>query len=189
MHLLKTTLMACAMTAAFAGCTPKTPATAVVISDKTYPVTPAAMVVKAGIVSAELTEMKITERVEKESGRVETPAKLSAKLKLQNSSPDQTVRLISGKLVYIDTQGQPIKLEEARNEPVIRFTSASSSQLDPGQDASQSIEVDFPADALKAKKLKEIQLEIVYAPAAYRQETAKLAVSIGASESLAAASK
>jgi hypothetical protein len=189
MQILKTTLIACAISAAFMGCTPKTPATVAVISDKTYPVTPASMTVKAGIVSAELTEMKVTERVEKESGKVETPARLSAKLKLQNSSPDQTVRLISGKLVYIDMQGQPIKLEDARNEPVIRFTSANSSQLDPGQDASQSIEVDFPADALKAKKLKEIQLDIVYAPAAYRRETATLPLSIGASGSLAAVSK
>jgi hypothetical protein len=139
------------------------------------------MTVKTGIVTAELTEMKVTERVEKESGRVETPAKLTAKLKLMNASPDQTVRLISGKMVYIDRQGQPIKVGEARTEPVIRFTSVSSSQLDPGQDASQSIDVDFPAAALKGKQLKEIRLDLVYAPTAYRQETAKAAVSVGGS--------
>jgi hypothetical protein len=161
-----------------------------VIEDKVYAVMPPAMTVKVGIVTAELTEMKVTERVEKGSDKIDTPAKLSAKLKLVNSSPDQTVRLISGKMVYIDTQGKPIKVEEARTEPVIRFTSVSASQLDPGQDASQSIDVDFPAEALKAKKLKEIRLDLVYAPTAYRQETAKVAVSIGAgSEPLAAVTK
>jgi hypothetical protein len=92
-------------------------------------------------------------------------------------------------MVYIDMQGRPIKVEEARTEPTIRFTSVSSSQLDPGQDASQSIDVDFPAEALKAKKLKEIRLDLVYAPAAYKQETAKVAVSIGGTEPLASIAK
>lgn len=178
MTMWKTTLMAGAVAAALLGCAPKAPSTAAVIEDKVYAVAPAAMTVKVGIVTAELTEMKVTERVEKESGRVDTPARLSAKLKLLNSSTEQTVRLIGGKMVYIDTQGQPIKVEQARTEPVIRFTSASASQLDPGQDATQTIEVDFPAEALKGKKLKEIRLDLTYAPTAYRQETAKIAVSI-----------
>ena len=189
MHTLKTTLVACAVSAALLGCSPPAPSTALVIEDKIYTVTPPEMTVKTGIVTAELTDMKVIERVEKESGRVDSPARLTGKLKLVNSSPDQTVRLIGGKMVYLDAMGQQIKLEEARTEPVIRFTSVSSSQLDPGQDATQSIEVDFPAEALKAKKLKEIRLDIVYAPTAYRQETAKIGVSIGASEALASAAK
>ena len=153
MHMLKATFSSCAVAAALLGCTSQTPTgTATVIEDKVYSVTPPAMTVKAGIVTAALTDMKVTERVAKGSGTVETPAKLTGKLKLQNSSPDQTVRLISGKMIYVDTQGQPIKIEEARTEPTIRFTSVSSSQLDPGQDATQSIDVDFPAEALKNKK-------------------------------------
>ena len=189
MQLLKTTLMAAAVAAAVLGCTPKVPATVASVEDRTYPVTPSALTVKAGVVTAELTDMKVTERVEKDSGRVETPAKLTGKLKLQNASIDQTVRLIGAQMVYIDAQGETIKLEDKRAEPTIRFSSSSSSQLDPGQDATQSVEVDFPADALKAKKLKEIRLDIVYAPSSYRKETARLPVSIGASEALAAAAK
>jgi hypothetical protein len=189
MRIWTTTLMACAVTAAMLGCTPKPPGAVVVIEDKTYAVTPATLTVNAGIVQAELTEMKVTERVEKGSGRIDTPAKLTAKLKLKNGSTDQTVRLIGGKMVYIDMSGNPIKIEEARTEPTLRFTSASSSQLDPGQDSTQSIDVDFPAAALKEKTLKEIRLDLVYAPASYREETAKLAVSIGRGESLASAAK
>jgi|SRR6059058_337017 len=41
---------------------PAATATAAVIEDKTYTVTPAAMKVKAGIVTGEVTEMKVTER-------------------------------------------------------------------------------------------------------------------------------
>ena len=188
MHIWKTTLMIAAVSAALLGCKP-VQNTAAVVEDKVYPVAPAAMTVKTGIVTAELTEMKVTERVEKESQRIDAPARLSAKLKLKNDSTDQTVRLIGGNMVYIDSAGQPIKIEQARTEPVIRFNSASSSQLDPGQDATQSIDVDFPAEALQAKKLKEIRLNLVYAPAAYKQETAKIAVTIGGSEPLASAAK
>ena len=38
---------------------------------------------------------------------------------------------------------------------------------DPGQEASQPLDVDFPAEALKAKKLKEIRLELAYIPSPY----------------------
>ena len=46
------------------------------IEDKIYAVTPTAMTVKTGIVTAELTEMKVTERVEQGSGRIDSPARL-----------------------------------------------------------------------------------------------------------------
>ena len=99
------------------GCSQQGSGTAAVIEDKTYTVTPASVKVKAGIVTGEVTEMKVTERVEKGSGRVVSPAKLTGTLKLKNTSANQTVHLVAGKIQYIDTQGQPIKLEEARTWP------------------------------------------------------------------------
>jgi hypothetical protein len=83
-----------------------------------------------------------------------------------------------GKILYIDAQGQPIKLEET--EPVIKFATYGSERLDPGQDATQSLDVEFPAEALKAKKLKEIRLELAYIPSPYREESSDFTVSIGA---------
>jgi hypothetical protein len=157
---------------------PAATATAVV-EDKTYEVTPTAMKVKAGIVTGEVSAMKVTERVEQGSGRVVSPAKLTAILYLKNSSADQTVRLVEGKIQYIDVAGQPIKLEEMRTEPTIKFASYGSERLDPGQESSQSLDVDFPAEALKAKRLKEIRLDLAYIPSPYHQETVKLSVTIG----------
>lgn len=162
------------------GPTPQPAATAAVIEEKTYAVTPAAMKVKAGIVTGEVTEMKVAERIEKGSDRIVTPAKLTAMLRLKNTSTDQTVRLVGGKIVYIDAQGQPIKLEDARNEPILKFTTYGSERLDPGQEATQSVDVEFPAEALKAKILKEIRLEFAYIPSPYREETVNFAVTIGA---------
>ncbi|HLC42760.1 MAG TPA: hypothetical protein VJO34_14190 [Methylomirabilota bacterium] len=153
--------------------------TAAVIEDKAYTVTPASVQVKAGIVTGEVTEMKVTERIEKGSGRLVSPAKLTGILKLKNSSKDQAVRLVGGKIQYIDAQGQPIKLEETRTEPTIKFATYGAERLDPGQDATQSVDVDFPAEALKAKKLKEIRLELTYIPSPYKEETVNFTVSIG----------
>ena len=125
--------------------------------------------------------MKVTERVEQGSGRVVAPAKLTAKVVLKNSSAEQTVRLVGGKIRYIDAQGQPIKLEETRTEPALKFSTygSSSDRLDPGQEATQLLDVDFPAEALKAKKLKEIRLELAYIPSSYQEETVNFNVSIG----------
>ena len=161
------------------GCSQQSSGPAVVIEDKVYTVTPAAVKVKAGIVTGDVTEMKVTERVEKGSGRIVSPAKLSGKLVLKNSSKDQAVRLVGGKIQYIDAQGQPIKLAEAQTEPTIRFATYGAETLDPGKDATQSMDVDFPAEALKAKKLKEIRLELVYIPSPYKEETVNFTVSIG----------
>jgi uncharacterized membrane protein YeaQ/YmgE (transglycosylase-associated protein family) len=163
------------------GPAPQRAAIAPVIEDKTYTVTPSGMSVKAGMVTGEITEMKITERVEQGSGRVMSPARLTAKVVLKNSSAKQALRLVGGKIRYLDAQGQPIKLEETRTEPALSFSEygSSSDQLAPGQEATQLLDVDFPADALKAKRLKEIRLELVFLPLSYRAETVHFNVSIG----------
>ena len=155
-------------------------AVAAAIEERTYMVTPASVKVKAGIVTGELTEMKVAERVEKGSDRIVTAAKLTGTLRLKNTSANQTVRLLEGKLRYIDAQGQPIKLEDARTEPTLKFATYGSERLDPGQEATQSLDVEFPAEALKAKRLKEIRLEFAYIPSLYQEETVNFAVSIGA---------
>ena len=173
------TIVGGAMAVMTAGCSQGPSGTAAVIEDKTYTVTPASVNVKAGIVTGEVTEMKVTERVEKGSGRVVSPAKLTGTLKLKNTSANETVRLIAGKIQYIDAQGQPIKLEGTRTEPTLKFATYGSERLDPGQDATQSLDVEFPAEALKAKKLKEIRLELAYIPSPYREETVNFTVSIG----------
>ena len=43
----------------------------------------------------------------------------------------------------------------------------------------QSLDVDFPAETLKAQRLKEIRLELAYIPSPYHEETIKFVVSIG----------
>lgn len=164
-----------------AGCTPAPSAMAAVVKDKIYTVTPDALTVKAGMVTGVVTELKVTERVEEGSGKVTYPARLSGKLVLKNNSKDQSMRLVGGKILYIDVQGRPIKLEDNRTEPTLKISSSygSSDRVDPGQDATQAVDADFPVAALKAKGLKEIRIELTFIPSPFKEETLSFAVSIG----------
>ena len=154
-------------------------ATAAVIEDKSYAVTPPSVKVQAGIVAGEVVDMKVTERVEKGSDRVVTQAKLTGILRLKNTSSSQTVRLVAGKILYMDAHGQPIKLEEARTEPTVKFASSGNDRLDPGQETTESMDVEFPAEALKTARLKEIRVDLAYITSPYRQDTLRIPVSIG----------
>src|SRR5438046_2589862 len=162
------------------GCAQGPSATAAVVEDKTYAVTPASVTVKAGIITGAVTELKVMERVEQGSNRVVSPAKLSGTLRLKNTSANQTVRLVAGKILYIGANGRPIELEDSRTEPVVKFTTYGSERLDPGQEGTQSLEVEFPAEALKAKTLKETGLALAYIPSPYREESINFIVSSAA---------
>ena len=92
------------------------------------------------------------------------------------------MRLLAGKITYVDLQGHAIKLEDNRVEPLLKLAPSSygsSDRLDPGEEAKHVLEVEFPVEALKAKKLKDIRLGISYIPAPYKEETFNFPVSIG----------
>lgn len=172
-------LVSSAVAAIGLGCTQPPATPAMVVEDKLYSVSPEVVTVNAGIMTGVVTEMRIVERVEKGSGNIITAAKLSGKLVLKNRSNDQTVRLVGGTFQFVDAQGQLIKMEEKRTEPTLKFTSyGSGDRLDPGQETSQSVDVDFPADALKTKRLKEIRLDLAFIPSPYKAETLNFGVSI-----------
>ena len=177
--LIRSGIAAAVFAAISAGCTPAQAPKAAAINDKVYAVTPAEITVKGAVVSGALSEMKVVERIEDGSGRVDQPARLTGKLVLTNVSKDQSLRLIGGKLLYIDAQGKPIPLEDKRTEPTLKGASSyGQERLDPGQDATQQVEAEFPVAALKMKRLKEIRLELLYIPSPYRQETMNFGVSI-----------
>ena len=168
-----------ALAAAAAGCMPAPAPRSAAINDKVYAVTPAEITVKGALISGALTEVKVVERIEDGTGRIDQPARLTGKLVFTNVSKDQSLRLLGGKLAYIDVQGKPIQLEENRAEPTLKVVGyGTAERLDPGQESAQQVEAEFPAAALKMKRLKEIRVELQYIPSAYRQETMNFGVSV-----------
>lgn len=154
----------------------------VVVEDRTYPVTPASMTVNVGIITGELSALKITERVERSSDRVVSPARLTGTLRLTNTSTNRSVRLVEGKLLFIDAQGQPIKLEAGRADLFVMPSAYGREWLDPGQDTTQPLDVEFPVEALKARTLRDIRVELSYVPSPFREDAVSFAVSIGAGQ-------
>lgn len=155
------------------------PGGAATIEDKVYPVTPPSMTVKSGMITGEVIDLKVTERVEKGSDRVVSPARLTGTLRLLNTSANRTVRLVEGKLRFIDAQAQAIRPGAGQTDPIVKFTRYGNEWLDPDQGASYALDVDFPVEALQANRLKEIRLELVYVPSPFREETVTFTVSIG----------
>lgn len=155
------------------------PGGAVTVEDKVYPVTPPSMTVKSGMITGEVIDLKVTERVEKGSDRVVSPARLTGTLRLLNTSANRTVRLVEGKVRFIDAQAQAIRPGAGQTDPIVKFTRYGNEWLDPDQGASYALDVDFPVEALQANRLKEIRLELVYVPSPFREETVNFTVSIG----------
>jgi len=97
------------------GCAQQPSATAAGVESRSYKVTPASVTVRAGIIAGEVTEMKVTEMVEQGSDRVVSPAKLTGTLRLRNTSANQTVHLVGGKIQY---RASPLSLRQrGRNRP------------------------------------------------------------------------
>lgn len=177
----------CALVAA--GCSPKAPsAAAPVINDKVFSVAPDTVKVKAGVVGGELSGLKILERVEQGSGRVDSPPRLSGKLVLRNLAPDQAVQLRGGKIVYLDAHGQPIPLGPERTQPEIHLADsygATMARLEPGEDLTRDVDVDFPQAGLNPAALKEIRVQLSYSVEPFKREALDFPVSLSVKQARA----
>lgn len=177
-------VLAAAVAAALAGCSSKGPqAQAPQISEKAFSLTPASIKVKAGIVGGELSGMKIIERVEQGTGRVDYGPRLSGRLVLRNLSTDRSVLIDGGRLAYTDAGGQPIALPPESTPPSIGLGDSyggSSARLDPGQELARDVDVEFPGKALEAGELREIRVQLRYTAAPFRRDLLEFPVALSA---------
>ena len=143
------------------------------IEEKTFSLKPATIPVQVGILNGQLSELSVVERVNAETGKVVYAPQMRGTLKLKNNSPGEAVRILTGRIEYLDAAGGRIALADSRGDASFRFHS-SADRLDPGAEMSQSVGVPFPAAALKDKTLKEIRLSVTYLPAPYREESVEV---------------
>ena len=176
---LGVTIMAAAVGVMTLFCSPQPSGTAAVIEDKTSTVTPASVTVTAGIITGEVIALKVAERVEKGPDRVGSPAKLTGTLPLKHTSANQTVRLGDGKILYIDTQGQPIKLEA----DLLQLLCLQDFGRDvPIQGLGRILPRGEPLAAVRGEldgRLDPCALEPAYIPSPFREETVNFTVSVG----------
>ena len=147
------------------------------VEQKTFSLSPASASVKAAFLMGELQDMKVSEQVEGGTGKMVAPPKLQATLKLKNTSGDQTVRLVAGRVEYQDAKGKPISL--VRKDTGFKFSGYQTERLDPDMEVSQSIEVPFQTAAVTEKSLQNIRLELAYIPEPYKTQTVDVRTSLG----------
>jgi len=150
-------------------------ASALPVDEKTIPLKPSVTFVKASFLTGELRDLRVTEQVERGTGKVVSVPVLRATLKVTNDSEDQAARLLGGKIQYIDATGKMIPTSHTS----FPFIGAPTDRLDPGVSTSQVIEVPFPPAALKPNGIREVSLELTYLPLPYREDTVNIPVYLG----------
>jgi hypothetical protein len=138
--------------------------------EKTFTLQPNTAPVQVAFLAGQLQDLRVSERVEARTGKVLDPPLLHATLKLKNISGDQSARLISGKLQYLDPDGKPIPLSKDRQDTGFALNSYQTDRLDPGMQTSQEIEVPFPVAGLKNNTLRDIRLDLTYTPLPYKEQ-------------------
>ena len=170
------------LTLALAACSQQpgqTAATPAQTAEKTFALKPRIVPVNVAFLVGQLQDLKVTERVERGTGKAASSPDLRGMLKLKNGSADQAVQLIAGNIQYVDADGKTIPLAKEQGNTSFTFFSYQTETLNPGMETSQYVDVPFPGAALKGKKLQDIRLELSYIPTPYKDETADIPVSLG----------
>jgi hypothetical protein len=148
------------------------------IEEKSFAVKPATSTLRVGFLTGKLTDLEIVERVNKQTGEVVQAPRVRGTLKLKNPTADQTARLVSGSLEFLDADGNPIPLAAGREAPRLSFYAYSGDRLDPGMETSHTLDVSFPAAALDGQPLADIRVKVTYIPDPYRAESATVPVAL-----------
>lgn len=164
-------LPALALVASLAGCSKQEASETPRIEEKVFSLNPMTVPVRVAFLTGELTDLKVVQRVNAQTGEVVDAPKLRGTLKLQNGSTDQTARLIAGDVEYLDKAGKLIALAKERSDTTFKFSSYQAERLDPGMATSHDIDVPFPAAAVNGDALADVRLNVTYIPAPYREES------------------
>jgi hypothetical protein len=166
-------VLTCAMLGA---CTEKPGAATPRITEKTFRLRPATVPVRVGVLTGELADLSVTERVNAKTGAIIYAPELRGTLRLKNGSSSEAVRILEGELQFLDASGTRIGTPDDDGTLRLHLYSTASERLDPGKEITQSLSVPFPASALNAKTLAEIRLGLTYLPTPYRHESVDVPV-------------
>jgi hypothetical protein len=132
--------------------------------DRMYAVQPDPVRAESGPIAGEIVRMKITQRTEQGSGSGSSVARarLSGRLFLQNISADKMVHVAGARISYLDAAGRPLTRDGNSAEQGITFGSSSGAlrRLDPGQNATELLDAEFPDEAVGTGTLKEIRIRL-----------------------------
>jgi hypothetical protein len=146
---------------------------------KTIVLRPESVPVSTGGLTGQLEKLRVTERVERKTGKILRGPDLLGILQLRNSSSDQAIRPLSGSLEFVDGGGTTIPLAKDQGTAAFTIFLEQQSGLRPGQQTSQVIDVPFPRAALKAHRLQDIRLHLTYLATPYTTASINRPIALG----------
>jgi len=158
----------------FLGCTKERKAEAPTQEQITKNLVPPKVEIKGPAFLVELTDLKVVTTVNIASKEIiETPS-LKGNIKITNKSKD-ILDIQAVTLEYLDEAGKPIPYKsEEKIVKVYPFWKA----LHPEESAEGSLDVTIPANAIKEKPLRKIEVNLVYVPSPLKRETLTLSEKI-----------
>jgi hypothetical protein len=126
--------------------------------------------VKGQAFLVELTDLKVTTNTDIASKEIVDTPNLRGRIKITNKSKD-VLDIQAVTLEYMDEAGKPIPYKpDEKIEKVNPFWRA----LQPEGVTEGTLDVTIPANAIKGKSLRKIELSLVYVPSPLKRETLTL---------------
>jgi hypothetical protein len=145
--------------------TPKT-------EEVTVALTPSTQEVKGEQFSLQLSNLKITETIDTSTKEFTTTPSLRGNIKIANQSKD--ILDVQGVTIqYLDHSGNPIPFKTGEKKVAV---STYWTDLQPGKEAENYLDVTVPIAALKEKSLDRIQINVVYIPSPLKREALEMPV-------------
>jgi hypothetical protein len=151
----------------FNGCGKKTEvAEGPKIEEITVAVTPSTQEIKGEQFILQLSNLRILKTIDKSTKELTTTPNLRGNIKITNQS--KNVLDVQGVTIqYLDHSGNPIPFKTGEKKVTV---STYWTDLQPGKEAENYLDVTVPMAAVKEKSLDKIQVNVVYIPSPLKRE-------------------
>lgn len=153
--------------------------TSVPIDERIIPLNPGTSFVRVAFLTGEFDDLRVSEHVERTTGRRVGIPLLRGTLTLKNGSRHHAAHLLAGKIDYLNAEGNPIVMPPDEGDTTLPFLGPAANRLDPGQEVSLSLAVPYPVAALTHNRIREVRLELTYTSTLYSEDTARFPVVVG----------
>jgi hypothetical protein len=138
----------------------------------TVALTPANQEIKGEQFTLQFSDLKISKTIDRSTKELTSTPILRGTVKILNHS--KNVLDVQGVTIqYLDKAGNPIPFRTGENKTTV---STYWTDLQPGKEATDNLNLTIPIAAVKDKSLDQIQLNVVYIPSPLKREVAKVAV-------------
>jgi len=159
----------------FSGCEKKAAVTeGAKTEDVTVAITPSTQEVKGEQFSLQFSNLRIVKTVDQSTKDLTTTPSLKGNIKLKNHS--RNILDVQGvSIQYLDGAGNIIPFKTGEKKVAV---STYWTDLEPGKEADNYLDVTLPMDAVKEKLLSKIKVNVVYVPTPLKREALDIPVRI-----------